>query len=152
MIPEVYIPKGGGLGLGISVLSLKWCPCMIPPIWPIAHIIQLECSRLCGCWDRKVILMTTLSSLETWNTVRAINGFSKWIFNSLSLEKGWCDFKHVTFKCNSNKHCSGMNTKGNHWWQVKIGTGNGLMPSGTKPLPEPMLNQSCHQMASLGHN
>ena len=33
-----------------------------------------------------------------------------------------------------------------------IGSGNGLVPSGNKPLPEPMLTQICHPMASLGHN
>ena len=26
-----------------------------------------------------------------------------------------------------------------HWWWVNIGSGNGLVPSGNKPLPEPML-------------
>ena len=26
-----------------------------------------------------------------------------------------------------------------HWWLVNIGSGNGLVPSGTKPLLEPML-------------
>ena len=26
-------------------------------------------------------------------------------------------------------------------WQVNIGSGNGLVPSGNKPLPEPMLTQ-----------
>ena len=31
--------------------------------------------------------------------------------------------------------------------EVKIGSGNGLMPSGNKPLPEPMLTQ-CY----VGHN
>ena len=30
----------------------------------------------------------------------------------------------------------------NHWWQVNIGSGNGLVPSGNKPLPEPMLTQT----------
>ena len=33
-----------------------------------------------------------------------------------------------------------------------IGSGNGLVPSGNKPLPEAMLTQICHHMASLGHN
>ena len=28
---------------------------------------------------------------------------------------------------------------GHYWWQVNIGSVNGLVPSGTKPLPEPML-------------
>ena len=30
---------------------------------------------------------------------------------------------------------------GPYRWQVNIGSGNGLVPSGTKPLPEPMLTQ-----------
>ena len=34
-----------------------------------------------------------------------------------------------------------MSTRGSHWWWVNIGSGNGLVPSGTKPLPEPMLTQ-----------
>ena len=29
-----------------------------------------------------------------------------------------------------------------HWWQVDNGSGNGLMPSGKKSLPEPMLTHS----------
>ena len=35
---------------------------------------------------------------------------------------------------------------------INIGSGNGVVPSGTKPLPEPMLTRSVHLMASLGHN
>ena len=35
--------------------------------------------------------------------------------------------------------------------QVNIGSGNGLVPSGNKPLPEPMLTQICCHMASLDH-
>ena len=35
---------------------------------------------------------------------------------------------------------------------VNIGSGNGLVPSGSKPLPEPMLTQICRHMVSLGHN
>ena len=34
-----------------------------------------------------------------------------------------------------------MNAKGPHRWQVNIGSGNGLVLSGNKPLPEPMLTQ-----------
>ena len=41
----------------------------------------------------------------------------------------------------------------NFLWLVNIGSGNGLVPEGTKPLPEPLLTQDlCHHMASLGHN
>ena len=39
--------------------------------------------------------------------------------------------------------CSQMNAREHFWWQVNIGSGNGLVPSGNKPLPEPMLTQIC---------
>ena len=45
-----------------------------------------------------------------------------------------------------------MNVSGLHWWSVNIGTGNGLVLSGNKPLPEPVLPQICRHMASLGHS
>ena len=35
-----------------------------------------------------------------------------------------------------------------HWWYVNIGSGNGLVPSGNKPLPEPILSHiSCGHKA-----
>ena len=45
-----------------------------------------------------------------------------------------------------------LNVTGLHWWSVNIGSGNGLVPSGSKPLPEPMLTQICRNMASLGRS
>ena len=47
-----------------------------------------------------------------------------------------------------------MNATGPYWKQVNIGLGNGLVPSGNKPLPETMLTQIyvCHHIASLGQN
>ena len=38
-------------------------------------------------------------------------------------------------------NCPNMIVTGLHWWSVNIGSGNGLVPSGNKPLPEPMLTQ-----------
>ena len=38
-------------------------------------------------------------------------------------------------------NCPNMNVSGLHWWSVNIGSGNGLVPSGNKPLPEVMLTQ-----------
>ena len=32
---------------------------------------------------------------------------------------------------------------GSHWWSVNIGSGNSSMPSGNKPLPEPVFTKSC---------
>ena len=37
-------------------------------------------------------------------------------------------------------HCYQMNATTLHWSLVDIGSGNGLVPSGNKPLPEPMLS------------
>ena len=34
-----------------------------------------------------------------------------------------------------------MNVTELHWYSVNIGSGNGLVPSGSKPLPEPMFTQ-----------
>ena len=34
------------------------------------------------------------------------------------------------------ENCPHVNTKSVHWWLVNIGSGNDLVPSGTKPLPE----------------
>ena len=34
-----------------------------------------------------------------------------------------------------------MNVTGPHWWIVNIGSGKGLVPSGDKPLPEPVLTR-----------
>ena len=34
-----------------------------------------------------------------------------------------------------------MNATRPYWWWVNIGLGNGLVSSGNKPLPEPMLTQ-----------
>ena len=49
-------------------------------------------------------------------------------------------------------NCPNMNVIGIHWWSVNIGSSNGLVPTGHKPLPEPILTQICRHMASLGHN
>ena len=34
-----------------------------------------------------------------------------------------------------------MNALEPYWWYVNIGTGNGLVPLGNKPLPEPVLTK-----------
>ena len=37
--------------------------------------------------------------------------------------------------------CSHLDATGLYWWQVNIGSGNGLVPSGNQPLSEAMLPQ-----------
>ena len=69
--------------------------------------------------------------------------------NSLAPGKFEWNFRHVIFKqilvidgwdfsCEITLI---MKVTGLHWWSVNIGSGNGLVPSGNKPLPEPMLTQ-----------
>ena len=57
-------------------------------------------------------------------------------------------YKKITlqFHKTSHKYClTYVNFVMAYWWQmateiwVNIGSGNGLLPDGTKPLPEPML-------------
>ena len=38
-------------------------------------------------------------------------------------------------------NCPQVIFRGPQWWWISIGLGNGLAPSGNKPLPEPMLTQ-----------
>ena len=39
-------------------------------------------------------------------------------------------------------NCLQLNANELHWWQVNIGLGNDLVPSGNKSLPEPVLTRS----------
>ena len=38
--------------------------------------------------------------------------------------------------------CSKLHTTRSQWWDVNIDSGNGLVPDGTKPLPESMFTQN----------
>ena len=44
-----------------------------------------------------------------------------------------------------------MNVSTSYWWEINIDAGNGLVPSGIKPLPDSVLGL-CHRMTSLGHS
>ena len=45
-----------------------------------------------------------------------------------------------------------VNATESHKCEVNIGSGNDLVPSGNKPLPEPMLTQIIDTFTSLGPN
>ena len=50
-------------------------------------------------------------------------------------------------------NCPQVIFTGPHWWKVNIGSGNGLVPSGNKPLPETMLTQfSSYEILGLSWN
>ena len=68
--------------------------------------------------------------------------------DSLAPGKFEWDFRHVIFKqilvidgWGISWNCPTMNVIRLHWLSVNIGSGNGLVPSGNKPLPELMLTQ-----------
>ena len=74
------------------------------------------------------------------------------VFYLNSLVPGRCcnNFKSTIFKLIIQNSKLGTcceiafifnNATGPHLWDVNIGSGNGLLPSGNKPLPEPMLTQ-----------
>ena len=74
------------------------------------------------------------------------------IINSLASRKSNWDFRYEIFKHISwidifsiyLRNCPQVNAKGLLSWKLSIGSagsGNGLVPSGNKPLLEPMLSQ-----------
>ena len=76
-------------------------------------------------------------------------------FNSLTTGRCDSNFRWSIAKCNFWTYVMDkvhghflqnrpqVNAKEHIGWKVNIGTDNGLVPSGTKPLPEPMLIQIC---------
>ena len=69
-------------------------------------------------------------------------------FNSLAPGRFQFNFRSVIFKLTIVNggwgtlwNCPQMNGTRPYWWWVNIGSGNGLVLSGTKPLPDPMLTQ-----------
>ena len=56
----------------------------------------------------------------------------------------------IAVLCISSEIAPQVNTTGLHSWQVNIGSGNGLVPSGSKSLPDPLLTKFYCHMASAG--
>ena len=51
------------------------------------------------------------------------------------------------------QNCVQIYAMGPHYYYIKIGSGNGLVPLGNKPLHENNVDQVIwHYMASAGHN
>ena len=119
---------------GVSEMTWSWC-------WTL---IRELCELLTFCAE-KPLLRQVVSPPKAWVRIG---------FNSLASGRHDCDLKCKNFKCNvgsiSNKHYPLMNARGPCSWYVNIGSGNGLVPSGNKPLSEPMLTEDLQRyMASL---
>ena len=76
---------------------------------------------------------------------------SRSTFNSLVPGEYEWNFRYVIFKGIlvtdgwgiSCKNCLYLNIFEPNWWSTNIGSGNGLVPLGNKPLPDPVLTQIC---------
>ena len=84
------------------------------------------------------------SKSDSWGGSRHEGHIHRFI-NSLAPELFDYSHKLVNFKLISNSfkyflgNCYQVNATTPHWSLVDIGSGNGLVPSGNKPLPEPVL-------------
>ena len=68
------------------------------------------------------------------------------ILNSLAPGRFQFNFRKVIFKLSLVNGSWGISYEiairwMPYWWEVNIVSGNGLVPLGNKPLPEPMLTQ-----------
>ena len=99
-------------------------------------------------FEMKVSLSYNNRSPLTWGNTDFILGHTLIIvssINQLAPKRSDCNIKFAIFKLRTKKDISSNSSKMNatrpHWWSVNLGSGNGLVPSGNKPLPEPMLTK-----------
>ena len=71
------------------------------------------------------------------------------VLDGYPLEECFCNFKGEIFTHMKDKilghfqwNCPQVKASRSHWWLVSIGSGNGLVPSGNKPLSEPKWSPS----------
>ena len=120
------------------------------PLWKDNEVCCVS-SKSDGFDIRYVGLEPPLSLL----CCRIISCYIGQCFNSMSHGRYNCNYKSVILKHMSKIGISSISRaialRESHRtddWLLNIGLGNGLVPSGNKPLHEPMLDQ----MVSLGHN
>ena len=70
---------------------------------------------------------------------------SPWqIWQAFSIVTRILTVKLLSSECRRSwQNLTKMNATKPHWWEVNIYSGNGLVLSGVKPLPDPMLTQFC---------
>ena len=96
----------------------------------------------------KTVIMKIIHIGTILKCVFFVWAYKLWL--TLAPGKFEWNFRYVVFKWIlviadwgiSCENCTNMNVTGLHWWSFNIGSGNGLVPSGNKPLPEPMLTQT----------
>ena len=117
--------------------ALRWMPQDLTDdkstlVQVMACCRQATSHYLSQCW---------LSSLSPYGVARP-----QWV-NSLAPGRCGCWLNYFQTHIKDRYlelflwNCPQTNDTTPHLWLVNIGSGNGLVPSGNKPLPEPMLTQ-----------
>ena len=122
----------------------KW-----PVTWkmfPFDYVIMLNIRR---SWNRLIfnVRIPILVRRHLYIETHHLKKFTWWLWISFfkSLASGWCgcNFKLLIFKLVWRIDILSLSCvislRWPHWWLVNIGLGNNLVPSGNKPLLEPML-------------
>ena len=119
-----------------------------PVPYPTMLHSEQKCAYFCSDWS--IVRYGTGAFWDLWirlivHTVHGFVRFSQLLgpwdilmkFSRCNFQTDFDDWWWRLFFWN----CPNINVTGLHWWSVNIGSGNGLVPSGNKPLPEPMLTQ-----------
>ena len=132
--PACRLPEIGG-GTGLSLVSLHTRSYHTTRGQPSHQFIRRSSQRL------QCLKTTRDNTLTHWpleDVVEVLNQFQTGIKDRYLEHFLW--------------NHSQLNATRSHWYLVNIGSGNGLVLSGNKPLPEPMLTDLYCHMTSLGHN
>ena len=130
---RIFLNENVRFSIKISLKFVAKCPiCNIPAL------VQIMAWR---CLGDKPLSETMMVILLTHICITR----PQWV-HSLTLRRFWWNFR-CDFQANSSNWrvrylCSiALIVTGSHWWYVSIGSGNGFVPSGNKPLPKPVLIQ-----------
>ena len=136
-----YTMVGGRCGLAVLSGLVHATP---HPCW--CHLeIHLHADEESGrvvakkCRDRlvtEVVSQTLGKRGHVWVGINSLRPRGIWLQSRISKFQTHMNDKYLKYFL---WNCYQVNASTPHWSLVNIGSGNGLMPSGNKPLPEPML-------------
>ena len=125
-----------------------WCFQKFPnPIFPLGAFYKYTCVIVLTQLQQKCFRYGHVAWQHQVSSVTIV-GLPQ--INSLAPGKFEWNFRYVIFKQifvidgwlkDLSWNCPNMNVTRLQWWSVNIGSGNGLVPSGNKPLHEPMLTE-----------
>ena len=114
---------------------------------PIQHgqfrMYIYDCLVFCHWWIQFLEAITLKGSQQNTHLVwEASQGtFTHWLLGEPYIKLFLKLISVIDILWISSKNCPQVNSTKPHWWLVNTGSGKGLVPSGTKPLPEPVLTQ-----------